>query len=237
MLGTSLTIFLTFKRTLQIFKIVNKLLPFLKKKRNYSPILIHCWGKRSLCGERNLRRNGSKREILIHIIRCRYNHITSIHDLVVGWKIDQNLFSSSLPSFPPNLDNLIVPSLSLDNFSHLCDIPNAIEICNIVFSLKSGKSPGPDGMSPHFFKYYGHIVGFKVTHVVQYFFLTMVICWSLFITLLLLLFLREIILVWQNTSNPSFSVKWSIKLSQKFLLIDSKPFLDRLISPFQSAFI
>lgn len=99
------------------------------------------------------------------IIRRRYNHISSIFDPPTGWKKDfdsirglfiqyfQNLFSTSSPSFPPLLDDLISSSSIDMDTNFLIAIPSANEIKNTVFTMANGKSPGPDGMFPTFFKH------------------------------------------------------------------------------------
>ncbi|KAL0005411.1 hypothetical protein SO802_012972 [Lithocarpus litseifolius] len=53
-------------------------------------------------------------------------------------------FSTSNPSVPNNLDNLVSPSLSEEEVETLACMPSAEEIKD-VFSLGSQKAPGPDG--------------------------------------------------------------------------------------------
>ena len=69
------------------------------------------------------------------------------------------LFTSSNPSIPNNLDNLILPSLSQEDKEMLSGLPSVDEIKNVVFSLGSNKAPGPDGILAHFFKFYWNIIG------------------------------------------------------------------------------
>lgn len=116
------------------------------------------------------------------IIRRRYNHIYSLFDPATGWKKDfysignlflqyfQNLFSSSSPSFPYMLDNLIVYYTNALDTDSLLAIPTAIEVRNTVFSMDNGKSPDPNDMSPTFFKHYWPTIRAKVIVAVQYFF-------------------------------------------------------------------
>ena len=65
-----------------------------------------------------------------------------------------DLFTSSSPSIPNNLDGLISPSLSQDDIEMLTKIPTADEIKKVVFSIGSNKAPGPDGMLALLFKFY-----------------------------------------------------------------------------------
>ena len=73
-----------------------------------------------------------------------------------------NLFTSSNPSIPSNLENLITPSLFDEDIEMLSKIPSPEEIKEVVFSIGSNKAPGPDGMSVHFFKCYWNIIGGEV---------------------------------------------------------------------------
>ena len=73
-----------------------------------------------------------------------------------------NLFTSSNPSIPCNLENLITPSLFDEDIEMLSKIPSPEEIKEVVFSIGSNKAPGPDGMSVHFFKCYWNIIGGEV---------------------------------------------------------------------------
>lgn len=65
-----------------------------------------------------------------------------------------NLFSSSSPSIPDNLDDLISPILSEEDLAMLSQIPIAEEIKEMVFSLGSKNALGLDGILAHFYKFY-----------------------------------------------------------------------------------
>ena len=66
----------------------------------------------------------------------------------------RSLFSSSHPSIPNDLDELISPCLSDDDREMLGTIPSPEEIREVVFSMGSNKAPSPDGMSALFYKFY-----------------------------------------------------------------------------------
>ena len=70
-------------------------------------------------------------------------------------------FSTSNPSVPDNLDDLISPSLSEEEVEMLACMPSAEEIKD-VFSLGSHKAPGPNGMLAHFYKFYWNVIGVKL---------------------------------------------------------------------------
>lgn len=83
-----------------------------------------------------------------------------------------SLFTSSNPVYSPFLDNLITPSISDELNSSICSIPSAKLVKNIVFSMKNGKSPGPDGMAWVSYKIKWPYIVPKIIHVVQYVFET-----------------------------------------------------------------
>lgn len=82
----------------------------------------------------------------------------------------KSLFSSSIPNFPEGLNNLITcPFLKSKTLCFVLFLGE--EIWDVVFGMKNGKSPGPDGMTPSFFKSYWNIIGTLVVKAVQIFFL------------------------------------------------------------------
>lgn len=100
------------------------------------------------------------------IIHSKSNHIHSILDCNNVFTSDYdtigstfvtfftNLFTSSLPSFPSDLQGLITPSISSQTNDSIVSTPTAEEIHRTLFSMANNKSPDPDGMSPIFFKTY-----------------------------------------------------------------------------------
>jgi len=56
-----------------------------------------------------------------------------------------NLFDTSNPLIPNNMENLINPSLSEEDIEMLSKIPTPEEIKGVVFSMESNKAPGPNG--------------------------------------------------------------------------------------------
>lgn len=83
-----------------------------------------------------------------------------------------NLFTSTAPMFPCNLNGLISGSVStLDNSLLYC-IPDHEEIRRTIFSMNSFKSPGLYGFSPLFFKTYWNIIHSSMVKDVQFVFTT-----------------------------------------------------------------
>lgn len=111
-----------------------------------------------------------------------YNHIHSIlddhevrvfdPDLIgdVFVKFYTNLFSSAAYSFPLDFQGLIRPSITPARNAELIAPPSPDEVVRAVRSMNGFKSPGPDGMSPLFYKKNWGIIGVDVIHAVQDFF-------------------------------------------------------------------
>lgn len=81
-----------------------------------------------------------------------------------------NLFSTTEQYFPSNLQNLISPSISAEQNATLTTIPDCLEIFQAISSMHGSKSPGPDGMSPIFYKKFWNIVCTYVVHDILGFF-------------------------------------------------------------------
>lgn len=79
----------------------------------------------------------------------------------------QKLFSTSNPSIPEDLENLIEPLITEEKNSMLTIIPDEEEIFATLRKMSSEKAPGPDGMTVLFFKHFSHVVGVDVTKAVH----------------------------------------------------------------------
>ncbi len=82
------------------------------------------------------------------------------------------LFKSSNPSIPMEVENLFSNVISFEENEEICNIPTEVEIKNVVFSMGSLKAPGPDGLPPLFYKHYWEILKKEVIEAVQNFFYT-----------------------------------------------------------------
>lgn len=69
-----------------------------------------------------------------------------------------SLFSSVNPSFPNDFHNFIQPSISTEVNCSMIAIHSIADLHKALFSMDNNKSPGPDDMSPIFFKTYWHII-------------------------------------------------------------------------------
>uniref|UniRef100_A0A7N2MQC3 Reverse transcriptase n=1 Tax=Quercus lobata TaxID=97700 RepID=A0A7N2MQC3_QUELO len=81
-----------------------------------------------------------------------------------------NMFSSSTPNIPYDLNNLIPRCITPEDNEMLLVMPSMEEIKTTVFSMDSHKAPRLDGMSPLFFEHYWHLIGGDVVDAVLSFF-------------------------------------------------------------------
>ena len=81
-----------------------------------------------------------------------------------------NMFSSSTPNIPYDLNNLIPRCITPKDNEMLLVMPSMEEIKTTIFSMDSHKAPGLDGMSPLFFEHYWHLIGGDVVDAVLSFF-------------------------------------------------------------------
>ena len=80
------------------------------------------------------------------------------------------LFQTSNPSIPLEVENLFHSVISPEENEELCSIPTTLEIKEVVFSMGSLKAPGLDGLPLLFFKRYWEIVKKEVIEAVQNFY-------------------------------------------------------------------
>lgn len=71
-------------------------------------------------------------------------------------------FQSEAHEFPEDLMGLIPPSIGEEVNSAMISIPTEVEVRKAVFSIQGEKSPGPDGMSPTFYKNLWGIDAFRL---------------------------------------------------------------------------
>ncbi len=74
----------------------------------------------------------------------------------------KEVFLSSSPTFPQDLEGLMQPCISTAENLSLSRIPDAKEIKDVVWEMNAMKAPGPDGLPGIFFKKYWQIVGLQV---------------------------------------------------------------------------
>uniref|UniRef100_A0A2N9H0H1 aminobutyraldehyde dehydrogenase n=1 Tax=Fagus sylvatica TaxID=28930 RepID=A0A2N9H0H1_FAGSY len=182
------------------------------------------------------------------IIRKRRNTIDAIKSDNGDWIINiseiksfvvskyQELFTEEPTSFPPDLENLISPSITPEVNEAICQIPSHVEIKETIFGMYNLKAPGLDGLPALFYKKYWPIVGDSVISAMQNFFQSGHM-------------LKEvnssfIVLIPKNNSpstvnhfRPISLCNTVYKVIAKILVSRLRPLLANLVSPCQSAFI
>jgi hypothetical protein len=211
---------------------------------------LNCWLSRKKSREIMLK-DGDRNSRYFHIsavVRRRKNSIDTIRGEEGVWLVKlldirefvvsnfQKLFSEEDVYFPQDLENLVCPAISVSENERLCQIPTPAEIKEVVFSMQSLKSPGPNGLPPLFYKKYWQIVGSSVIKAIQNFFL---------IGKLLKEINNSFIVLIPKIQNPSTINHYrlislcntSYKIISKLLVDRLRAVLPNLISPAQLAFI
>ncbi|KAL0300641.1 UNVERIFIED_CONTAM: putative mitochondrial protein [Sesamum radiatum] len=145
-------------------------------------------------------------------------------------------FGQNSHPFPPDLESLIPQVVSEEDNVSLCENPTADEIKSVVFEMAPFKSPGPDGFPPSFFKNFWHIVGTDVVKAVQHFFLSGSLLKALNHTFITLIPKNDKASSAEQYRPISFC-NVTYKIISKILAKRIKPLLDKIISPFQMAFV
>ncbi|KAK3013488.1 hypothetical protein RJ639_010307 [Escallonia herrerae] len=147
-----------------------------------------------------------------------------------------NIFTSTDPSFPPDLDNLISPVVTAEDNHMLCAIPDEAEIKETINRMGEHKAPGPDGMTVLFYKTYWNITKLTIINSVQSFFAYGFLLKEQNHTLLTLI---------PKSANPTSVNHYrtislcnvTYKIISAILANRLKAILHKLISPLQAAFI
>jgi hypothetical protein len=101
--------------------------------------------------------------------------------------------------------------------------------------MKSNKAPGPDGMSPIFYKHYWHIIGGDVIEAVRSFFIRGYMLREVNHTFIALIPKTEKAAS-VNQFRPISLCNVIYKTISKILANRLKPLLHKLVSPWQAAF-
>ena len=149
-----------------------------------------------------------------------------------------NLFTTDFSSSPiaATLNDSACPQLS-DDESHLINLPvTDEEIKHAVWFLKAFKSPGPDGLHAGFYQRFWLIVGRSVTEEIKNIFRERTIPLTLnqtHIALIPKIKGPESI----GSFRPISLCNTIYKVITKIIVARIRPLLDKLVSPFQSAFV
>jgi hypothetical protein len=194
-------------------------------------------------GDRN-----SKFFHLSTIIRRRRNSIDAVRNHLGSWITEKKeinefflenfkqVFTEEEVDFPVDLENLIQPSISIEENTELCTIPTPLEIKRTLFEMASQKAPGPDGLPVIFYKTYWKTVGNSFIRAVTSFFEIGKMHKEINKSLIVL------ILKVQNPTSfnhfrPISLCNVVYKTITKLIVSKLRPLLHKIISPTQSAFI
>ncbi|XP_026377886.1 uncharacterized protein LOC113272227 [Papaver somniferum] len=140
------------------------------------------------------------------------------------------------PEIDKNVTNLILTSVNLEDNEILCASPLENEIKKTLFSMEPDKNPGPDGFPPNLFQQNWEIIKIDVTATVQNFFITGHISKEMnasFISLIL----KNLNPTTPAEFRPIALANTCYKIISKLMAGRMKGLLEKLISPYQSAFI
>uniref|UniRef100_A0A803QAN7 Reverse transcriptase domain-containing protein n=1 Tax=Cannabis sativa TaxID=3483 RepID=A0A803QAN7_CANSA len=146
------------------------------------------------------------------------------------------VFESQNTVIDDDLDSLFSEMVSEEENDSICRTPSEDEIKQVVYALHPLKSPGPDGFSGIFYRKYWRIVGGKVCEMVQGFFEDGSVCAKLNHTFLCLIPKVSSASRFDHF-RPISLCNFCYKIISRILTDRLKVVIDRLVSPFQSAFI
>ena len=148
----------------------------------------------------------------------------------------KEVFLSSSPTFPQDLEGLMEPCISIAENLSLSQIPNAKEIKDVVWEMNDMKAPGPDGLPRIFFKKYWQIVGLQVIIAIQSFFRKDWLLKQLNHTFITLIPKRHGARNF-NQFRPINLCNFYYKVISKILVNRLRPLLAKIIDPAQLAFV
>ncbi|GAU42583.1 hypothetical protein TSUD_302990 [Trifolium subterraneum] len=128
------------------------------------------------------------------------------------------------------------PQITTDLFNCLSSLPSMDEVKSALFSMDSFKAPGPDGFQPIFFKKFWHIVAPDVFKLISTAFISGTIAPKLAETLIV-----PIPKINDPTTLKDFRpislCNVLLKVISKIIVRRIRPYMNSLVSPFQSSFI
>ncbi|XP_030939755.1 uncharacterized protein LOC115964624 [Quercus lobata] len=146
------------------------------------------------------------------------------------------VFQSSSPSVPPNLDELIEPSISTQENEMLTDVQSTDDIRRVMFEMQPFKALVPDGMSGLFYRHYWSIVGDQLVAAVQSFFREGWLLRELNHTYITLILKVQGAYNF-NQFKPISLCNVCYKVILKIIVSRLRPLLNKMIDPTQVTFI
>nr|KYP76168.1 Transposon TX1 uncharacterized [Cajanus cajan] len=192
---------------------------------------------------------GNKNTAFFHtqtVVRRKRNRILGLHLPSGAWCTDGNLlkqealaYFKSLLGASEAMPQVLPPcpiSLSMEEQASLEAPVSKAEVFDALRGMKSFKAPGPDGFQPIFYKQYWHMIGDDVWRFVASAFENGRIDAHATETLLVLIPKGDHPRTFKDF-RPISLCNVVYKLVSKVLVNRLRPFLMRIVSPFQSSFI
>nr|KYP48705.1 Transposon TX1 uncharacterized [Cajanus cajan] len=192
---------------------------------------------------------GNKNTAFFHtqiVVRRKRNRILGLHLPSGAWCTDGNLlkqealaYFKSLLGASEAMPQVLPPcpiSLSMEEQASLETPVSKAEVFDALRGMKSFKAPGPDGFQPIFYKQYWHMIGDDVWRFVASAFENGRIDAHATETLLVLIPKGDHPRTFKDF-RPISLCNVVYKLVSKVLVNRLRPFLMRIVSPFQSSFI
>ena len=148
----------------------------------------------------------------------------------------RSLFSSSYPSIPNDLDDIISPCLTDEDREMLVTIPSPEEIREVLFIMGSNKATGPNGMLTLFYKFYWSIIGGEVVKAMPSFFCRGFMLRELNHTFIVLIPKNNFAAIVQQY-RPISLCNVLYKIISKLLSNRLKRVFHKIVSPWQTAFV
>lgn len=148
----------------------------------------------------------------------------------------KQIYSSTNPQFPQDLQGKITPVITEEDNSLLCAIPDEQEIWEALKAIGSKKAPGPDRITALFFKHYWEIISAELIDSVRSFFISGLILKRINHTNITLISKSDNACM-VGHYRPISLCNVTYKMISKILTKRLKMVMPKRISPFQTAFV
>uniref|UniRef100_A0A803PHZ0 Reverse transcriptase domain-containing protein n=1 Tax=Cannabis sativa TaxID=3483 RepID=A0A803PHZ0_CANSA len=147
-----------------------------------------------------------------------------------------DLYNSQGTSLDGDFYDLLSPTISDEENRMMKSVPTTEEIWNVVAAMHPLKAPGPDGMPDFFYRRYWNVVGSEVIEIVQDFFQSGRLERHVNYTYICLIPKEENART-VDKFRPISLCNFAYKIIPKIFATRLREVIDKLISPFQSAFV